>query len=193
MLLLFSCASQVPEKHPSGLEVVEINPSKWTALTKQNLLHLAQVYDLSPFFFTRRVQIQSQVIPHSHPVLTLNTRHAQNPNKILSVFLHEELHWWLLHKREAAKAVIKSLKSAFPQAPQTSSSGKDSTHVHLLVCYLELRALASYLGDAEARSVLRSIMEEDKIYPWVYLQVLTRGEEIRKLVEGHGLLPPPLN
>ena len=51
-------------------------------------------HDLSTYFFTTKVHIQSFVIPHSHPVLTLNTRTIKEPNRYLALFLHEQIHWF---------------------------------------------------------------------------------------------------
>lgn len=195
LLALFSgCASkQKNEGHPSGLKISEIKPNKWTAITKQNLLQLTQVYDLDPFLFTKKVKIQSRVVPHSHPVLTLNTRNAENPYKLLSVFLHEQFHWWLTKNSQNTLLAIKELKRYFPKAPVTKSLGADSTHLHLLVCYLELQALNYYLGKKEGRQTVYSIMKYDKIYPWLYYQVLYRSKGIRKVVRKYKLLPPPLS
>ena len=41
------------------------------------LRRILATYDLSPWM-TRRMGIQSRAIPHSHPVLTLNTRYLDN-------------------------------------------------------------------------------------------------------------------
>ncbi len=192
LFILIGCASKPEPIHPSGIEVVEVKPDKWTALTKQNLLHLLQVYDLSPFLYTKQVQIESKVIPHSHPVLTLNTRHSEKPKKILSVFLHEQLHWWLTANQQKTDAAIKELKKIYPNAPVTKAVGPHSTYVHLIVCYLELKALSFYLGKKEGREVISSVMRDDKIYPWIYFQVLNKDFAIAKVVKKYGLLPSPL-
>lgn len=193
LITLNGCASKKIEEHPSGLDVMEVTPNRWTHLTKQNLLHLAQVYDLSPFLYTKKVQIQPQVKSHSHPVLTLNTRHAENPKKILSTFLHEELHWWLLSKKNATTLAMKELKKVYPEAPLHQGATKDSTWLHLIVCYLELKALSFYIGEKEARGVIYSLMKKDQIYPWVYFQVLNKDFAIKSIVAKNKLLPPPLN
>lgn len=190
LLLGMSCAQKKPEAHPSGLDIAEINHNKWTRITKQNLLHLTQVYDLTPFFFTRKIQIESRVIPHSHPILTLNTRHAQNPHKLLSVFLHEELHWWFEKNPEATEKAKADLKKAFPKAPQTGTRGSDSTYLHLLVCYLEMRALGHYIGVKEAKELVSEIMSKDKIYPWIYKEILKNPKIFHEVVNKHNLYPP---
>lgn len=192
-LLLSSCASDKKEIHPSGLMIEEVNPDKMTALTKQNLLHLAQVYDLSPFLFTKKVRIEQKVIPTPYPVLTINTRNAEKPRNLLSVFLHEELHWWLDKNPKASADAINELKKIYPKAPQTQSYGKDSTYLHLIVCYLELRTLEFYLGKKEARNVITDLMKKDKIYPWIYYQILFKDFAVKKIVNKYKLLPPPLN
>ena len=180
LALLSGCATRKKDEgHPSGLHIAEVKPNKWTAITKQNLLLLTQVYDLDSFLFTKKVKIESRVIPHSHPVLTLNTRNAENPNKLLSVFLHEQLHWWLNKNSSNTLLAIKELKKKFPKAPVTRSLGADSTHLHLIVCYLELAALNHYLGKKDGRETVYDIMKRDKIYPWIYYQVLFRGKRIR--------------
>lgn len=192
LLFIFSCSTKQPVAHPSGLDVIEINPNKFTALTKQNLLQLTQVYDLTPFLYTKKVHIQSKVIPHSHPVLTLNTRYAEYPNRILSTFLHEELHWFMNAREKALKLAIKDLKKAYPKAPITKSLGAHSTYLHLIVCELELRALSKYIGKKEARGIIEHIMNKDKIYPWIYRQVLYRNAPIKKIIKKYKLAPAEL-
>jgi hypothetical protein len=192
-LLLSGCASREGRPgHPSGLVIEEVSPNKWTAITRQNLLHLTQVYDLSPFIYTKNIQIESMVIPQSHPVLLLNTRYAEKPKKLLSVFLHEQLHWWTTNNQIKTNEAIKDLKKVYPNAPVTTTSGKDSTHLHLIICYLEYKALKFYLGKTEATEIITSLMKQEKIYPWVYYQVIYKNFAIEKIVKKTGLLPPPL-
>lgn len=192
ILLLAGCASKKEELHPSGLKVIEIQPNKWTALTKQNLLHLAQVYELTPFMYTKLVHIQSKVVPHSHPVLTLNTKNAEHPNKILSTFLHEELHWWAEINKKNTDEAITYLKKRYPKAPAMKGKTQHSTYLHMIVCYLELKALSFYLGKKEARGIISSIMRKDKIYPWIYQQVLYKDKFISYAVKKNKLIPPIL-
>lgn len=192
LTLLSGCASKEPLVHPSGVEITEIKPNKWTAITKQNLYQLAQVYDLSPFLYTKKIHVESQVVPHSHPVLTLNTRNAEKPRKLLSVWLHEEFHWWMERNKKSTDLAIRELKKIYPKAPATKSSGPDSTYIHLMVCFLEMKALSFYLGKKESVSVITEIMKKDKLYPWVYYQVLHRDYAIKKIMLKHKLIPPLL-
>lgn len=191
-IFFLSCATKVPEPLPQGLNIVELTPNKWTSITKQNIIHLVQVYDLTPFLFTKTIHIQSQVVPHSHPILTLNSRNAENPKKILSTWLHEELHWWTSNNNKNVELAIEEFKKVYPSAPVTSSLGLDSTYLHLIICHLELKALAYYLGEEEARTIISDIMKKDKIYPWIYFQVLNKDFIIKKIVKKYKLYPPPL-
>ncbi len=192
LVVLSGCASKVEDEHPSGLNIAEVKPNKWTYLMKQNMLHLAQVYDLSPFLYTKKINIESKVIPHSHPVLTLNTRHAENPKKILAMWMHEEIHWWMDKNPKATAAAVKELKKIYPDAPKGMGATADSTFLHLLVCYLEMRTLALYVGEKESKVIIEDIMRKDKIYPWVYYQVLYKNFAIKKILKKHKLVPVPL-
>jgi hypothetical protein len=191
LLLLFSaCASLETPGHPSGLEVTERGPDKGTAITKQNLLHLAQVYDLSPFLFTKRIVIDSAAVPTAKPVLTLGTQDAEEPKRILATLLHQELDWWLDAKASATAAAIDELRKIYPKVPKAEAQ---TAHRTLLLCYLEFRALEFYVGQNEARAVIEGLMKKAKRSPWAYYQVLHRGFVVRKVVETQRLYPPPLN
>lgn len=195
MLVASSCATKpAPKPVPPLLTIIELHPNRWTALTRQNLDHLMQVYDLKPFLFTNVVHIQSRVIPHSHPVLTLNSRHAEAPNKLLAVFLHEQLHWWLEPKSQEVDLAIKDLKKIYPKLPTAGvASDPHSTYLHLVVCFLEYRALAHYLGKKETTKIFKEIIEVEKVYPWIYTQVLTRYLDLRKIAVKYKLEPAPIN
>lgn len=188
-----ACTTEAPKRvYEDQLEVSEINPNRFTGMAKQNIFHLVKVYDLKPFLYTKKVHIQSHVVPHSHPVLTLNTRHAENPHHLLSTWMHEEFHWWLgNHPRETDRAVSE-LEKVYPRLPANEARNKRSTYMHLAICYLEYRALSHFVGQKEAKEIIRELVTKDKIYPWIYTQVLGNEEPIRKIVVANNLLPPPL-
>lgn len=171
----------------------EINPNKWTFLLKQNLLQLSQVYDLSPFLFTKTIHVESKVIPHSHPTLTLNTRYAEAPLKLLSTFLYQEFHWWLSLNPKKTKAAILDLKKFIPNAPVTLSMGKDSTYLRILAAQLEIMSLENYLGLDEAKKIILEKITVDKQDPWVYKLVQAEEIILKKILRAHSLVPPPLN
>lgn len=192
ILFITGCASHQVEPHSSGLVVTEINPNKQTALVKQNLLHLAQVYELSPFIYTKYVRIEPNAVLQSHPVITLNTKNSEHPNKILANFLHEELHWWAAKNQANINTAVAELKKIYPKVPVTKNLHPNTTYLHLIVCHLELKALSLYLGKHEARKTISSLMKKDKLYSWEYYQVLNKDYAIQRIVRKHKLIPPIL-
>lgn len=185
LLLLFACASPEVEEHPSGLKVTEIKPNRDSHIMKQNLLQLSQVYDLSPFLFTKKIQIKTDAIPQSHPVLTLNIRYTNYPDKILATFLHEQFHWWALMKKVDLKKAEKDLKKMYPK--QT-----EGVYAHFLICYLEYKAMKHYLGPAKAKPIFFDFIQKDKIRPWIYGQVIAREAVLGKIFKKYKLIPAPL-
>ncbi len=189
LLGFLGCSSApIPEELPYGLEIREKKQSKWTALTKQNLIHLAQVYNLKPFLYTKKIRIVPNEPSHSHPVLTINTRFAEQPRKLLATLLHEEFHWWVAKKKSSYKVARAQLGKLFPR-PTVYRNNLEGTYEHLVVCYLELRALTVFLGPQEARKTVIELMSKDKTYPWIYSQVLTKHELLKKIVESAKLVP----
>lgn len=193
LLFLVSCSSSKEDSIHSGLEIKEIHPNKRTYITKQNLFHLTQVYDLTPFLFTKKIQIQSQVIPSSHPVLTLNTKFAEQPEKILALFLHEQFHWWIIKEPIRTNLAIIELKVLYPKAPETLSSGKDSTYIHLIVCYLEYASLKYFLSENKAKELIKEFIDKEKMYPWIFSEILKNESKIKSVLSKQQLIPAPIN
>lgn len=173
------------------VSIGEVSPSSWTAKTKQQLQGVLDRHDLRPFLFTRSVQIQPRVIPHPKPVLTLDTYFADKPDALLSVFLHQQMHWYLDRQPDRVQAVIDGLKRAFPELPRGKSevaASPDATYRALIAAWLEVEADRYYLGDAAAEKVVGSF----GYHRWIYRTVLEDRGEIGALLRAHGLVPPPL-
>ncbi len=192
-LSLAGCSTEQPKRvYEEVIEITEVNPNRLTALTKQNLFHLAKVYDLKPFLYTKKILVQSYVIPHSHPTLTINTRYADRPQRLLATWLHEEFHWWAVQNKAGIDKAIVALKALFPKLPESGvAHNNHSTYLHLVICHLEYRALIHFLGKKEAKEVMEETIKKDKLYPWIYTQVLI-NPEIGKIGKKYKLLPPPL-
>lgn len=155
--------------------------------TREQLLRLVDEYDVSEWLFTDRVRIDETAIPHSHPVLTLHTRHLNEDEMLLSTFVHEQFHW--LEEGEtldAFEAAMADFQALFPDAPGREGGGardQESTFRHLVVCDLELQAMSRLIGEEEARALLATITH----YEWIYEQVLT-DPRIREVNERHGFV-----
>jgi hypothetical protein len=145
-------------------------------------------YDLAKYFFTTKVHIQSFVIPHSHPVLTLNTRTIKEPDRYLALFIHEQIHWFfdLDGRADKTKIFIEKMKKKFPKVPSQQEGGArddESTYLHLGVCFYELEQVSKLIGNEKAEQVFKT----DEIYSWVRQQVLANKDFIRSALNETGL------
>jgi len=164
-----------------GLE----NSTEAEAVMAMELRQLLREYDLEPWILTRRILIDENRIPHSHPVLTIHTAHIGERNRLLSTFVHEQLHWledepWL----ERFRAAMRDYEALFPEVPDASAGGardRTSTYRHLLVCDLEYQALGTLIGEQAARETLSSFTH----YAWVFETVLT-DPRVREVALTHG-------
>ena len=151
--------------------------------TRDQLLRLLQTYDLSKWIFTEKVAIDSNSIPHSHPVLTLHTRHLREDDLLLATFLHEQTHWFLDARREATDKALKALRRAFPEVPVGYPEGAadlESSYLHLVINYLEFVALVQVVGEQRARQVFDFWAQDH--YRAIYRMVMERVNTIRAIV-----------
>lgn len=159
--------------------------------TRRQLQRLLSAHDLSRWVFTRKVIIESgSVIPHSHPVLTLSTRHLKDDELLLSTFVHEQLHWHLEQNPRGTGEAVKELRTLFPKVPVGFPEGarsEESSYEHLLVCYLEYQAGRELLGELRARQVTEFWATDH--YTWIYRMVLEQGRKIGGVIHKHRLLP----
>jgi hypothetical protein len=160
--------------------------------TKEQLLRLLATYDATSWIFTRSVVIESglNVIPHSHPVLTLSTRHLQDDELLLSTFVHEQLHWYIDGMPDQTRAAVAELRLMFPTVPVGSPDGardEQSTYIHILVGYLEFQANKSFFGELQGKQVMQFWATDH--YRWIYRTILERERDIRALMRKHGLVP----
>jgi hypothetical protein len=145
--------------------------SQAEALMARELDSLLVKYDLEPWILTRAVLIDERSIPHSHPVLTLHTRHIGDEIMLLSTFLHEQLHWLEEARPETFRTAMREFRDMFPDVPASNAGGASddaSTYRHLLVCDMELQAMTALVGQSRARETLSRITH----YQWIYDKVL---------------------
>ena len=154
---------------------------------KKQLERILDTYDLERWIFTDSVLIQSYVTPHSHPILTLNTRYTDEDKIQLATFLHEQIHWYADADSVTTEKVINTFRQMYPQVPVGEGQGarsEYSTYLHLLVCWLEFDGVRQLLGEKEARSIL----EEKTYYKWIYNKVLDEGGRIGAVVKDYGMV-----
>lgn len=123
---------------------------------RQLLEKIIQFYP-EEYIFTHDIIIEDAVIPHSHPVLTLNTRdeYLNNPDILLSTFIHEQIHWFL--SGQDINMYLEKLKSIYPNIAVGSPEGardECSSYLHIIVNYLEIYILKTIIGKEKASIVL---------------------------------------
>lgn len=151
--------------------------------TGAQLLALLARYDLSRWRFTSAVVIERGVIPHSHRILTLNTRHLDDDGLLLATYLHEQLHWFAETHFEGAMRAIEELRPRYPQPPVGYPDGAEdefSSYAHYIVCYLEWQALLDVVGAAEAGRIF-TFWRVDH-YRAIYAAVMDDIEAIGEII-----------
>jgi hypothetical protein len=186
IVLLLSITSPAQDK----IEISLKNGSPEEMQARDQLQRLLRTYNLSKWIFTKSILIDEKSIPHSHPVLTIHTRHLKDDDLLLSTFVHEQLHWFLVQKDNETKEAMKELRMLFPKVPVGFPAGaedEDSTYIHLLVNYLEYRADRELLGELRAKQVMDFWATDH--YTWVYKTVLERTRDIGNIAFKHKLIP----
>src|SRR5215469_13548894 len=150
--------------------------------TRAQLEKLLRTYDLHRYTFTRQVVIDENAIPHSHPELTLHTRHLHQDDELLSTYVHEQLHWYLDGHRkqtESAEAELHKIYSKVPVGYPEGADSEESTYLHLIDCYLEMQADRQLMG-AERTAKVMDFWAGDH-YRWVYRTVVKDESVIRRV------------
>jgi hypothetical protein len=157
-LTLFALSMNGAARAQEKITITLAQGSKAEAQTKEQLERLLRTHDLGKWVFTRSVVIDEKTrIPHSHPRLTLNTRHLLDDELLLSTFVHEQAHWLMESRGKEVEAALKELRVMFPKVPFGDREGardERSSYTHLLVIYIEYRALRELLGELRARQVM---------------------------------------
>jgi hypothetical protein len=172
----------------SMLEVSLAHESPAEQRTREQLSRIARQYDLSRWIRTHVIRIDENAIPHSHPVLTLHTRHLDDDDLLLSTFLHEQMHWHLDEKRDATLAAVAELRQRFPVLPVGFPDGArdaQSSYEHLLVNHLEHTALRAIRGPVVAQRVFEFWTTDH--YRALYRIELNHETDIARIVEREGL------
>lgn len=173
------------------LEITLAHNSAPEAATREQLLKLLNQHDAADLIFTRRVVIDSGATPHSHPVLTLNTRYLKQDRQLLSTFVHEQYHWYeQAHKRQvdAAMAELRRAWRTLPVGSPEGAEDEDSTYLHVIVCFAEYQSLKRIFGEGEAHKLI-DFWSRDH-YRAIYRLLLDEEVNVGAIVRRHGLWPP---
>jgi hypothetical protein len=171
---------------------VDLNAVQKSAeYVRDRLMQMRRRFDLAQFEYTRRVRIAPTEIPHSHPILTLNTR-PQSDDALLCTYLHEQMHWYLWWLGSPSSNPVApfydDLKRRYPAVPTHVPDGANSeysTYIHLVINWLEIEAASCLLGRDQAISVALDM----PIYRWIYRQVIEDWDELGLLYRRHKIIP----
>ena len=158
---------------------------------REMLIALSTKYALGPYEYCKEVSIAPGVLPYSHPVIRLNTA-LFTETALLANYLHEQMHWyvtWYSHKHtDKWRSVWTALEYRYPDPPIGRGEGADtlaSTHLHLIVNWLEIEALSSLIGAEAARAHVVQL----HYYRWIYASVLRDWDALKGLYASHQLVP----
>lgn len=150
---------------------------------------LREQHNIRQFEYTDHLRVAPNEFPHSHPVLTLNTR-LFNPEEILCEYLHEQMHWYeeRIGCARAESPLLAELKRRYPQAPIGFPEGANdeySTYLHLLVNWLEIEAASQFISRERAEEIAR----QKHYYRWMYRTVLADWQSLEGLFREHKVVP----
>lgn len=157
---------------------------------QRQLERLLETFDVEHWIFTPDIRIAAMEVPHSHPVLTVNTKYLDDDHRQMSTFLHEQFHWWVIEegRDRNLQTAIDEFAAMYPETPARADGGASdtrSTYLHLVVCDLELQAMAVLIGEEAARGLIAT---QDH-YQWIYDKVLS-DPAVREVNARNGLIVP---
>lgn len=170
---------------------LDLGPARDAAeRTRERLIALRRRFDLSAFEHTRSVRIAPLVTPHSHPVLTLSCWDHDDVS-LLMAYLHEQMHWRLTSWSEAHpddwRRLLGALAACYPGAPAAVPEGASdlaSTHLHLIINWLEIDATSQFFSRDSVEATARA----RPFYRWIYSRVLADWTALRELFVVHGVV-----
>ena len=158
---------------------------------REMLIALRTKYDLGAYEYCKEVCIAPTVLPYSHPVIRLNTG-LVTETALLATYIHEQMHWyvtWYSHKHtDQWRAVWTALEQRYPDPPIGRGEVADtlaSTHLHLIVNWLEIEALSSLIGAETARAHVANL----HYYRWIYASVIRDWQALGELYASRQLVP----
>jgi hypothetical protein len=173
---------------PGGVSIGLAHGTPAEEATGRQLRRLLETHDLTPWLFTRRVIIDEASVPHSHPILTLHTRHLRNEDHLLSTFIHEEAHWLLDAQPEDTAEAVAEARARFEPLPVGFPDGagtEQSSYEHLFVIRLEYEGLAEAVGPGRADATF-AFWERDH-YRALYRLVRTNRADLDAIARRHHL------
>ncbi|MDL2344468.1 hypothetical protein QOL99_09910 [Deinococcus sp. MIMF12] len=171
------------------------------------LLELMREFDLSPWSWVKDVRIDRHLqalgqcfLEDGVPVIRLRSMRPLSPeeealqardtkDRLLGIYIHEQLHQYLDLQSEETLAAVEVLRNLYPEVPVGGTEGamnEFSTYLHLILCTLELDAMALLIGEAR----YRDLKAAPRFYRFIWRTVLEDTEPLRDLIRRVGLTSP---
>jgi hypothetical protein len=159
------------------------------------LVDLRQRYDLSRWEYARKVRIAPFEMPHSQPVLTINTYlvggSSEDEVAFLGMYLHEQMHCAITdYRSRESEMALEILRKKYPQfhegLPKTAKN-EESSYQHIIVNWLEVAALTKILGSERVFALARRTSRYRKIYE----TVLRDYDDVKSVLRQTGIIPLP--
>ena len=102
------------------------------------------------------------------------------------------MHWYLWRlggpDHDPIEQFFDELVRRYPKAPTQLPEGARSyeqTYLHIVVCFLELKAVSEFIGFDRAAELAKTTFG----YRWIYKTVLRDWDDLDALLTEHGILP----
>jgi hypothetical protein len=144
---------------------------------------------MSKYTITRDIVIERGAINHSSPVLTLNLRFLDNDDLALSVYGHEQGHWYLMERHRSENPLLfEDLQRTFPnlddRVPGVDGELR-SSYFHIAVCMLEWQAMEELVIAERSRKVIE--WKQKDHYTAIYEILLNHREQAESLLNRNGV------
>jgi hypothetical protein len=165
------------------------NGSEIEQRKKDQIERLEQQYDLKKFTKTRDIEIDSNAMNHSMPVLTLNAGFLNDDDLALSAYVHEQAHWIFKDRLPFANRQLEAdLEQLVPRMPYQwpqGDGGPLTSYYHLAVCMIEWQAMEDLVGAERARKVID--WKKTDHYTAIYAEVIEHRAELERLLRQRGV------
>tara|TARA_B100001093_G_scaffold511451_1_gene579380 strand:+ start:1204 stop:1911 length:708 start_codon:yes stop_codon:yes gene_type:complete len=153
-------------------------------------------YDLEKYLYTKNIIVDGNInnFPDSYNFVVRITRRYVLDKKytlehLLAIFIHEQFHCWedQIENKTKINKLLPILYDTFPDMnllPPYGSRTKESTYIHIIICFHEYNALIDLLGLKKANEILKT----KRIYKGIYQTVIDNFDNIKDLLEANDLL-----
>jgi len=156
---------------------------------KSQIERLVKTYNLERYILSSNITIEYHATPEAHTDIALNTLWVEDDDMALASFLHEQMHLIGNVKSREVEKTLRQLSNTYSNIPIGKFLGAKSTHsnyVHIIINFLEYKALREVLGKEKAREIIEK--RANLIYKWIYKKVIEDYDKLQVLFSKNGIL-----